>query len=75
MPRAHLDVEPEQVVRGEVERRAETLDLQRARELAADAVRDAVGRDDEEREEDERDDGRDRPRQTSASRRPRRRQT
>ena len=56
MPRAHLDVEPEQVVGGEVERRAEALDLERARELAADAVGDAVGRDDQEREEDEHDD-------------------
>ena len=44
------------MVRGEVERRAEALDLQRPRQLPADAVRDAVRRDDEEREEGEHDD-------------------
>ena len=45
-------------MRCEVERRAEALDLQRPRELSADAVRDAAGRNGEEREEDERDDRR-----------------
>ena len=44
------------MVRCEVERRAEALDLERPRELSADAVRDAAGRNDEERQEDERDD-------------------
>ena len=56
MARAHLDVEADEVVRGEIERRAEALDLQRPRQLPPDAVRDAAGRDDEEREEGEHDD-------------------
>ena len=53
MARAHLDVEPEQLVRGQEERRGEALDLQRPPELAAEAVRDAVRRQDDERQEDE----------------------
>jgi hypothetical protein len=57
VPGAHLDVQPDQVVRGEVQRGAEALDLERPGELVADTPRDAVGSDDEEREEDERDDG------------------
>jgi hypothetical protein len=54
--RAHLHVEPDQVVRGEIEGRPEALDLERPRELAADAVRDAAGREHEERKEDDQDD-------------------
>ena len=44
----------------EIERRAETLDLEGPRELGTDAVRDAAGRDDEEREEHDGDDTRER---------------
>ena len=55
MARAHLELEPEEVVRGEEERRAEALDLERPSELAAEAVGDAVRAEDDEREEDERD--------------------
>ncbi len=39
--RAHLDVEPDEVMRGEVEGRAEALDLERPRELPRQAVGDA----------------------------------
>jgi hypothetical protein len=54
--RPHLDARVEEVVRGEVERGAEALDLERARELVAEAVREARRRDDEERDECKRDD-------------------
>ncbi len=56
VPRAHLDVEREQVVGREIESRAKTLDLQRPRELAAEAMGDTVGCDHEEGEEGEHDD-------------------
>ena len=72
---AHLDVEPDEVVRGEIEPRAEALDLQRPRQLPPEAVGDAFRRDDEKRKECEEDDA---GSETQADQRlppPRRRQT
>ena len=51
----HLGVEPDQVMGGQVERRAEALDLERPRELASEAVPHAVRSDDDERQVGKRD--------------------
>ena len=66
MPEPHLDSRTDEVVRGEVERGTEALDLERPRELAADAVEDAARRERREGEERERDD---RGRETGADER------
>src|SRR6266545_1644880 len=55
--RHHVRARAEHVVRGDEQRRAEALHLQRTRRLASDAVPHAAGREHEERQHDREDDG------------------
>ncbi|HXZ58006.1 MAG TPA: hypothetical protein VEG40_10515, partial [Gaiellaceae bacterium] len=55
MARDHVQVQPAGLVRGEQDRRAEALDLQRPAGLVVDARPEPVRREDGERQDDDRD--------------------